>query len=123
MMNSIDLNGHSHSFNVQFRVNYKVDYGQAIAIIGNTDEMGAWKHFKHCLHWTEGDNWVIDMTLRQPYFMYKYVVVNYDTKEPIRWEEERNRIADLLLFEKGQKIIMNDMWEHYFVRFTIYYPL
>ena len=55
--------------------------------------------------------------------MYKYVVVNYDTKEPIRWEEERNRIADLLLFEKGQKIIMNDMWEHYFVRFTIYYPL
>ena len=81
---------------VTFKVNYGTEYGQCMAIVGENEATGEWKNFsKGLMQWTEGNWWQISFltNARKP-FMYKYVVVDYATKQPLRWEEGRNRICD-----------------------------
>ena len=79
-----------------FKVNYATEYGECISIIGECDAIGAWKDFsKGLMKWTAGNWWTITIEVdpRQP-FMYKYVVIDYATRTPKRWEEGINRICD-----------------------------
>lgn len=97
---------------VTFRMKYKVNYGEEIAIVGNLKQLGNWTNTcKARLKWTEGDIWVLqdmkfevnnpvnkDITKKargsfffddvqpthrnqtQPYFQYKYVVIDSHSK-------------------------------------------
>ena len=114
-----------------FKVNYRTEFGEALAIIGENDATGNWKDFsKGMMEWTQGDWWVVrfevDPTLS---FMYKYVVIDYDTRQPKRWEQGINRICDpeyiprVSEFDSGTLQTIQDEWEHFTVTFSIYLPL
>ena len=52
-------------------------------------------------------------------FMYKYVVVDFNTKQAKRWESGPNRICDP---EYVPSMTLVDEWEHFTVTFSIYLP-
>ena len=61
--------------------------------------------------------------------MYKYVVIDYNTRQPKCWEEGINRICDpeyiprVSEFDSGTLQPIQDEWEHFTVTFSIYLPL
>ena len=81
---------------VTFKVNYKTQYGECLSLVGDTHQTGQWRDFsKNLMEWSDGDWWEIslDVDLDGP-FLYKYVVIDYTTRQAIRWEQGRNRICD-----------------------------
>lgn len=78
--------------------------------------------------WTEGNVWVKTFECeRSVPFEYKYVVVDYDSRQAKRWEQGRNRICDPeYLPRKSQHSDelepLVDEWEHFTVTFSLYYP-
>ena len=95
--------------------------------MGNIKELGDWKHTKakmtQAVNVMADENrnvWVLEnYEVNQTVFMYKYVILNHD--RPEIWETGSNRICDKLLL--GDQAELNDVWESYSVRFSIYYPL
>ena len=78
--------------------------------------------------WTKGNIWVKQFDCeRSVPFQYKYVVVDYDSKEAKRWEKGRNRICDPQFLEPktptSKEFELEDEWEHFTVTFSLYYPL
>lgn len=65
------------SYTITFKVGYKTDFGQSLCIVGNIEELGAWKQFKAAMKWTEGHVWKYTLTTTRPYFQYKYVVLEH----------------------------------------------
>ena len=49
----------SSSYSVTFKIGYKTEMGQSVAIVGNIDPLGNWKQFKGLMKWTEGHIWVL----------------------------------------------------------------
>ena len=81
------------------------------------------------MKWTDGNWWVheFEASESEP-FQYKYVLVDYDTKQPIRWEQGRNRICDPEFIDYGDKdddakVVLTQHWDRYTVTFSIFYPL
>ena len=70
------------------KVNYATVPGEVISIVGETQQTGEWKDFSvGMMTWTEGNVWVKKFECeRDVPFQYKYVVVNYISKEAKRWE-------------------------------------
>ena len=68
-------------------------------MVGSIPELGSWKELKAHMTWTEGHVWVIDKPIvtNQPFFCYKYVLMDNDQKEMVKWEAGIDRIADLRL--------------------------
>ena len=64
---------------VEFKINYKTEFGQVLALVGDCEQVGNWKDFhKTTMEWTEGDWWKITLKIPQKsFFLYKYVVVDY----------------------------------------------
>lgn len=49
------------TYYVSFKMPYKVNYGEEIAIVGNIPELGNWTDTSRArLRWTTGDVWVLD---------------------------------------------------------------
>lgn len=91
-----------------------------MAIMGNINELGNWQHTVAKMKRADGNVWVLEnYEIKQTVFMYKYVILNGD--RPEIWETGFNRIGDKLLL--GDQAVLNDVWESYSVRFSIYYPL
>ncbi|GBF93653.1 hypothetical protein Rsub_06756 [Raphidocelis subcapitata] len=65
---------------VSFRLPYRVDFGQDVAVVGSIDEFGSWQpHRAVALRWTEGDWWTGDVELpagTNVQMEYKYVIRN-----------------------------------------------
>lgn len=89
---------------LHFSCQYETIVGQSIAVIGDLEELGAWKTIKCNLVWTDGHIWqsAKPIIVRQDWFEYKYVLIedlNKDGKfefhEMQKWENGINRIADL----------------------------
>ena len=81
---------------LNFMVNYRTEYGECLALVGETPAIGQWKDFRPgMMRWTAGDWWQVELTIdaRLP-FMYKYVVVDHSTMQAKRWEQGMNRICD-----------------------------
>lgn len=64
-------------YQVTFRVQKEVNYGESIGVLGSITELGKWKDCIHHLKWTEGNIWesTTPITTNSFYFMYKYVVL------------------------------------------------
>jgi len=44
--------------NITFCLNYKTEFGQAIAVVGEIAKLGEWSDFHPgCMKWHDGDNW------------------------------------------------------------------
>lgn len=74
---------------------YETRFGQSVAVVGSTKELGAWKEYKCKLIWTKGHIWKseVPFEVSESVFQYKYVLVEEDGS--IQWEIGINRIADL----------------------------
>ena len=99
-------------------------------MVGEIPQLGEWKNFSSGLmQWTEGHWWTISFEHRENEpFQFKFVVVNYDTREPIRWEEGRNRICDPEYIpdineSSCEKEPLDLIWNRFTVTFSIYLPL
>jgi Starch binding domain len=121
---------------IAFSIHYKTEFGQSIAIVGETSQLGLWKDFKK-MTWHNGDVWRITLTVdRDEPFQYKYVVVDKD-RNAVRWEEGLNRICDPEYLEPVSEISsvstfdedsdskllsLEEEWNHFTVTFCIYFP-
>lgn len=55
------------SIYISFNIQYKVDFGQAVYIVGNIPELGTW-NLKNAvqLKWFEGNNWKFVVEVKKP---------------------------------------------------------
>jgi len=85
------------AFSLTMKIKFKTEFGQALCVVGSIPELGAWKEYKCHLKWTANHVWVTERPIetRQPYFNYKYVLME-DGKAK-KWERGIDRIADLRL--------------------------
>lgn len=62
---------------VTFRIKMRLEFGQSLSIIGNCKELGNWNDAGRArLEWSSGDIWHATVTMRQPFFSYKYAVID-----------------------------------------------
>lgn len=68
-----------------------------MCIVGEIEELGAWKKFTGQMKWTEGHIWELEnlYVSSKSFFNYKYVLMK--DEKPHTWETGCNRIADLRL--------------------------
>ena len=133
--------------NITFTINYKTEFGQVLSILGNHSKLGSWQDTKVAsMKWHTGDNWKVtihDLCRDEP-LLYKYVIVDYNSKEVVRWEDGQNRICDPAYLnsnddknegasssstfdddlepENATNLCIEDEWEHFTVTFSIYFP-
>ena len=112
-------------YQIKFSIKYQTKLGENIMVYGNIPELGSWKQPKFKLKWYEGHIWKGTLTLPETikYFEYKFVCEATDGSK--RWEQGPNRIfmKDRLLEDSEEKIRLDCIWEHFYIRFNIYYPL
>jgi alpha-amylase len=74
---------------ITFTINYKTEYGQAISIVGDHPKLGSWTDVTiGCMKWHTGDVWKLTVSGLDSasHFQYKYVLIDTNKKEAIRWE-------------------------------------
>jgi 4-alpha-glucanotransferase len=91
----------------------RVEKNQRLAITGNQDCLGYWHPEKalmlSCDTFTE---WYIDLNaeeIRYP-LEYKFLVLNADTREPLYWESDENRVLTLPPQERGETICVSGLY-------------
>ena len=113
------------------RVRYETRPGQKLYVMGSIPELGGWKEFKCCMKWTEDHYWISDnLSIKSAsYFQYKYAVKD-DKEQDSIWELGIDRIADLAILPavsdpqdpQVKSVELHDEWEHFTVKFSIFYP-
>jgi hypothetical protein len=85
------------TYQVTFRVQIKVNFGETICVLGSIPELGKWKEFKYHLQWTEGDVWesITPLVTHSFYFQYKYALLEEKGTKLINWEKGIDRLADM----------------------------
>jgi hypothetical protein len=117
--------------------------------VGSIPKLGLWNELKAHMTWIEGHIWVIDepIVTNEPFFCYKYVLMQKEKTEMVKWESGVDRIAELRLLEEVSPPVKNviqagtgssepffqkkdlkhvelyDEWETFMIRFSIFYPL
>ncbi|CAI9117453.1 OLC1v1018851C1 [Oldenlandia corymbosa var. corymbosa] len=81
---------------LKVRLDHQVEFGEHIAILGSTKELGSWKK-EILMHWTE-NGWICDLELKggKP-VECKFVILTKDKN--LAWESGENRV--LMVPEKG----------------------
>ncbi|PIN06610.1 Phosphoglucan, water dikinase [Handroanthus impetiginosus] len=79
---------------LKVRLDHQVEFGEYVAILGSTKELGTWKK-KVMMDWTE-NGWICDLEMKgnEDPIEYKFVIVGKD-KERLIWESGDNRILKL----------------------------
>lgn len=109
--------------------------GENLCVLGSIPELGMWKEFKCKMVWTEGHVWktINPIITNEPAFRYKYALLdgeNEDAQTLKGWERGIDRWCQcaLLPAQAGstgglKKIQMDDDWEKFTVRFTVFHPI
>nr|XP_009416602.2 PREDICTED: phosphoglucan, water dikinase, chloroplastic [Musa acuminata subsp. malaccensis] len=92
-----EASGERGAVRVRVRLDHQVEFGEHVAVLGSTKELGSWR--KHVMmEWTP-DGWVQDIELRGGESVeFKFVVLLRGKKDVV-WEGGGNRV--LTLPEKG----------------------
>ncbi|KRX02916.1 Carbohydrate-binding-like fold [Pseudocohnilembus persalinus] len=84
-----------HTIQITFKIWNRVQFGQAIYLIGSTPQLGQWNvHNSVRLQWQEGDIWIVDILIpweNQQRIEYKYMVSDYKNPQIFYWEKGPNR--------------------------------
>ncbi|CAL9135216.1 unnamed protein product [Musa textilis] len=92
-----EASGERGAVRVRVRLDHQVEFGEHVAVLGSTKELGSWR--KHVMmEWTP-DGWVQDMELRGGESVEFKFVVLFRGKKDMVWEGGGNRV--LTLPEKG----------------------
>lgn len=74
------------------RLDHQVKFGEHVAILGSTNDLGSWKK-KVMMTWTK-DGWVMDLELKGGSEVeYKFVIVTKEKR--MMWEGGKNRVLKL----------------------------
>ncbi|XP_023526016.1 phosphoglucan, water dikinase, chloroplastic-like isoform X2 [Cucurbita pepo subsp. pepo] len=77
---------------LKVRLAHQVEFGESVAILGSSEELGSWKNCV-LLNWSE-DGWVCDLELRgDEQVEFKFVIVGKDGS--VLWESGDNRVLHL----------------------------
>jgi hypothetical protein len=60
------------------------------------------------LRWAEGDAWTVTAELPPGVYEYKYVVIDYTTKQPKAWQQGGNSVLAISVGEK--EVDVHDNW-------------
>eukprot|EP00198_Chlamydomonas_reinhardtii_P008345 XP_001697682.1 predicted protein [Chlamydomonas reinhardtii] len=84
-----------HMVAVSFRTQYKCDFGQALALVGDSVTLGSWKGTQaQRMKWTSGDQWTCTVALPAGSALEcKYIVVDERTGREVRWQEGGNMLV------------------------------
>ncbi|XP_048131411.1 phosphoglucan, water dikinase, chloroplastic isoform X2 [Rhodamnia argentea] len=86
------------------RLDHQVEFGESVAIMGSTRELGSWKK-KVAMDWTKS-GWVCELELKGGESVeYKFVIVGKD--KSVAWESGDNRVLKL---PKGGRYGMVCKW-------------
>ncbi|PNW86564.1 hypothetical protein CHLRE_02g091750v5 [Chlamydomonas reinhardtii] len=95
------------SLKLNFKVGYRVNFGQTIAMIGSGDALGNWDPKRSiAMKWTDGDYWTVELNVAPGSALdleYKYVVVNSDGHIGY-WKPGSNYKVTLPLNSSGSKV-------------------
>ncbi|GLC36374.1 hypothetical protein PLESTB_000768700 [Pleodorina starrii] len=83
-----------HMVNVTFKVDYRCPYGQGMALVGNTSQLGNWSPKRgQRMHWSRGDEWSCDVMLPAGTSVEcKYVIVD-EQGQAQRWQDGGNMVV------------------------------
>jgi hypothetical protein len=97
-------------------------------VIGDIAEFGSSfsSDNKIPLKWTEGHIWVSERPVitSSQFFKYKYIMIDQRSKN--RDDETNYRVADMDVmsgYQNSNRINMEDEWETFKVRFTVFHPI
>lgn len=101
---------------VSFSVGYHTNWGQNVYVVGDLEELGAWKAEKAVkMWWTQGHVWATKATLPlNVLFHYKYLVLGEN--EYCRWEVGPNRSS---VSTANSHV---DTWDHSTVTLALFHP-
>ena len=85
---------------VNFRVTYRCAFGEALAVVGSSADLGVWDvKAAPRLTWSAGDVWTVTKNFRHQKIpvAYKYVVVQHGNSDSpvLRWEAGDNHVVRL----------------------------
>lgn len=94
---------------VRFWLNYRVDYGQNIVLVGGHPDIGSWILADGVpLSWSDGDMWNATVDLPAGSVIeYKYVVVGYGG-HAVAWQQGNNSV--LALRQSDDVVEVYDNW-------------
>ena len=97
----------NNQYSVTFQLKFETTYGETIAVLGSTKELGGWDKTNVIYHlkWTEGHVWKSEVPLSPSmnYFRYKYVKMDQHGKRFVNYERGIDRIADLSICQGVQR--------------------
>jgi len=95
---------------VRFFLRYKTSWGQGVKLIGSHPKLGSWSLNKAIdLRWSNNDVWTATVSLPAGSVLeYKYVVIDYESKEPLSWQSGSNAVLALELEE--EQVDVHDNW-------------
>ena len=113
---AIEQEHEASEISVTFQISYHCEFGQCLAVIGSSSELGNWELRKDPprMRWSSGDLWTTTLKLKIREFpiQYKYIVVEHGTLNPkiLRWEAGNNHICSL----RGKSVLnikLFDRWK------------
>jgi len=99
-------------------------------MVGDIERLGNWRdRGAGLMRWTDGHWWTLSFQHDEGRpFVYKFVVIDHDSKQALRWEEGVNRICDPEFIPTvressvAEKECLVQEWDHFTVTFSIYLP-
>ncbi|MCF0197421.1 MAG: hypothetical protein HUK03_09395, partial [Bacteroidaceae bacterium] len=88
---------------------------EALALIGSQPPLGAWNHLMALrMLRAQTHEWTLSVSADRLYlpFEYKYVVIDEQTGELIRWETGDNRLSPSIVIESGRVLVVHDTQIH-----------
>lgn len=95
---------------VTFRLKFNTSWGQGVKLIGSHPKLGSWSLDKAVeLRWAEGDQWTASVALPAgEVYEYKYVVIDFGTKQPVMWQQGGNAVLAVQMSER--EVAVHDNW-------------
>eukprot|EP00798_Chlamydomonas_sp_ICE-L_P022791 gene22791-29957_t len=94
---------------VKFSLKYDTAWGEGVKIIGASRALGKWSVAEAPeLKWNN-DRWSVTLELPHGIIEYKYVIINYETKQPVHWQSGGNAVLGLEPEEAGT-VEVEDNW-------------
>ncbi|KAG2428603.1 hypothetical protein HYH02_014305 [Chlamydomonas schloesseri] len=123
---SDDVGVRSSTLKLNFKVGYRVNFGQSVAMIGSGDALGNWDPKRSiAMKWTDGDYWTCELNVAPGSALdleYKYVVVNSDGHIG-HWKPGSNYKVTLPLNSSGNKVPKRvkvaDAWDDSFKKVDV----
>lgn len=97
--------------NIRFSIQFHVDYGQSLRVVGSHESLGAWSiHKAPSMQWSKGDVWHVSVQLPAgSVYEYKYAVVGADSQSASLWQSGNNCVLAVTIDKEDIDVF--DNWE------------